>query len=1041
MPAIVGDIETCSRCNLQACGAFIYATDPSTDVLCLCYAVGDGEIQVWKPGDPVPTPFVNPIDYGPFVWDNWTFDSQIYAHVLVPRYRFAPIPIEQQTCAQRLALANGYPPELDRRCEALGVPYRKDPEARKAMLRIARLSVEDPAKKKRKKTKPVDPARYARDLALTVERCKTDVAATRACYGHTRPGHNDLSLRPLSPQERQILQLDAKINARGVHSNIAFLEAARAFAIWERNAVNVRLNELTAGVITSVFQRDRIIKMINDRGHNLTGLTKRSVSAALAHKPENFVCEMLTLRQRGAYTSAQRVKKILAFADPDDRRIRGALRYHGAHTGRWSSIGVQLHNLPRNDAELPASLIDAVLKGDHTELARWGNPLTVLAGLMRAVICAAPGHTLTWADFAAIESRVLAWLAGETWKLDAFREYDQSGDERLHPYRRIATQMLRKDMLAIVKPERQLGKNAELAFGYGGTIGAWQRIAGDDGRSEAEIKAINRQWRNAHPQTLRFWERLGRAVRIAIQTRQAIRVNPAPAPSIVADFDGSTLTLELPSGRVIAYPGARLVPNRKFEDGNPDVEYFENSQGGWRYARAWFGVLVENVVSGVARDLLAAALLRMDARGWSIVSHCHDEITVEMPDGMLSEQNMLAVMLESPSWATGLPLGGKVHSGEIYFEGPATAEPPLTETLTATDDAVIMVASNTSTEVERAVDAFVASAEPLPATKEVERGAEEDFLASLDETTAPLTDLVSLPMDSSHRVSCPFHEDPYPSCKIYPDHFHCFGCGEHGDRLAWLMRVEGMARTEALDTLHDWTGPITTEQKQSDEQKLDFALSIWNAAQPLCGTLGERYLSATRKIDVSKLPPTINDALRFHPRCVFGSGARHPCIVALMRDPVTDAPVGIQRIGLTPNAEKIDRRMLGHQGVVKLWPAESLLVIGEGLETVLAAATCVPYCDAPLQPAWAALSSDALGRFPVLPNIQRLIVLVDHDPAGKTAASYCTGRWERAGQTLPSLPPTNPDSTSTTSSCRSEYYGQENFHGDDSDFDNESGKR
>ena len=145
----VGDIETCSRCNLKECGAFIYATDPSTDVLCLCYAIGDGEVQVWKPGDPVPAPFVNPADYGPFIWDNWTFDSQIYAHVLVPRYGFAPIPIEQQNCAQRLALANGYPPELDLRCEALGVPYRKDPEARKAMLRIARLSVEDPAKKKR----------------------------------------------------------------------------------------------------------------------------------------------------------------------------------------------------------------------------------------------------------------------------------------------------------------------------------------------------------------------------------------------------------------------------------------------------------------------------------------------------------------------------------------------------------------------------------------------------------------------------------------------------------------------------------------------------------------------------------------------------------------------------------------------------------------------------------------------------------------------------------------------------------------------------
>jgi DNA polymerase len=1012
MMPVVGDIETCSRRNLKECGAFIYATDPSTDVLCLGYTIGNGEIQVWRPGDPVPMPYVNPAEYDPFIWDNWLFDSEIYAHILVPRYGFAPIPIEQQDCAQRLALANGYPPELDLRCEALGVPYRKDPEARKAMLRIARLSVEDPTKKKRKKTKPVDPAQYARDLALTVERCKTDVAATRACRGHTRPGHNDLSLRPLSPDERRILKLDAKINARGVRSNIPFLEAARAFAIWERNAVNVRLNELTAGVVTSVFQRDRIIKMINDRGHNLNRLTRRAVSSALAHKPEDFVRELLQLRQKGAYTSAQRIKKILAFADPNDRRIRGVLRYHGAHTGRWSSIGCNLHNLPRNDAELPASLIDAVLKGDHAELARWGNPLTVLAGLMRAVICAALGHTLTWADFAAIESRILAWLAGELWKLNAFRRYDESGDENLHPYRQIAAQMLRKDILAIVKAERQLGKCAELAFGYGGTIGAWQRIAGDDGRSEAEIKAINRQWRNAHPQTLKFWERLARAVRGAIHTRRAIRVNPAPAPSIIAEFDGTALTLELPSGRIITYPGARLVPNRKFEDGDPDVEYFDNSQGGWRYTRAWFGVLVENVVSGVARDLLAAALLRMDARGWSIVSHCHDEITVEMPDGALSEQDMLAVMLESPSWATGLPLGGKVHSGSIYFEGPATAEPPLTETVTAIDDAVIRVASNTSTEAERMIDSFVAGATPLPDTKEVEQGAEDDFLASLGTAIAPLTDFVSLQMDSSHRVSCPFHDDPNPSCSIYPDHYYCHACHARGDRLDWLMKIEGMTRAEALTALHDWTGPMTPELKQNTVEKIEYALNWWNAAGPLAGTLGEHYLSETRGIDVTKLPSSINDALRFHPRCIFGTGEHHPCLIALMRDPVTDAPVGIHRIGLKQEngaVLKIDRRALGHMGVVKLWPINGIghLVIGEGIETTLAAATRIPYRGSSLTPAWSAVAKGGLGRLPVLPNVPRLILLVDNDAngEGQNAAARCKQIWCAAGRTVEPLIP------------------------------------
>src|SRR5262249_1261342 len=361
--------------------------------------------------------------------------------------------------------------------------------------------------------------------------------------------------------------------------------------------------------------------------------------------------------------------------------------------------------------------------------------------------------------------------------------------------------------------------------------------------------------------------------------------------------------------------------------------------------------------------------------------------------GTLSEQDVLACMLESPPWATGLPLGGKVHSGPIYFEGPATAEPPPPK-----DEEI----------VERAVDAFVASATPLPATKEVEQGAEEDFIASLGETTGPLTDLVSLPMASNH-VSCPFHEDQKPSCTIYADHYHCHSCGAHGDRMDWLMRVEGMTRAEALDTLHDWSGPITAEVKQSAGEKIDYALTWWNAAGPLIGTLGERYLADTRKIDIAKLPVSIGDALRFHPRCVFGAGERHPCIIALMRDPVSDAPVGIQRIGLTPDAKKIDRRMLGHGGVVKLWPVngERRLVVGEGIETVLAAATRIPYQGTPLTPAWSAVAKGGLARLPVLPGIAQLILLVDNDEngAGQRAATQGRRVWEATGRKVVPLIP------------------------------------
>jgi len=982
---IYWDVETFSQISLKEHGAHVLAADPSTGIHFFCWAIDDGEVQTWRPGDPVPAPFTNPTRYT-LVSDNWEFERPIHTYILVKRYGFPPIPIKNQDCAQRRALAHAFPAELGLRCEALGLPHRKDPAARQAMLRLSRPQTA----KKRKK--PEDPAARERDLALLHKRCMSDVAATRAAYNSPR-------LQSLIPEERQQLLLDAEINGRGICANIPFLEAMRTLAVKERNAINARLNELSVGVITSVDQVARIKDAVNARGHNMTTLNKRSVSATLAHNPDEVVRELLTLRQRGAYASVRMAKRLLGFADPGDNRIRGWGRIYGAGPGRWSSPGPQLHNLKRNDAEYPAYLVDALIAGDYAELARWGNPLAVAAELSRAALCATAGYILICTDLGAIESRIPAWFAGEEWKLAAFCEYDRTGDERLHPYRQTAARMLRKDVLAIAKPERQLGKAAELSAGFGGSVGAWRRIAHDeDVRSDAEVLTFIKQWRDAHPAIRGFWKELAQAARVAIRTGRPILVAAAPRPPIIIAFDGYALTITLPSGRAITYPGARLSPNTKFEDGDPDIEFFDNARGQWKPARAWFGTLTENVVQGCARDLLAAALLRFEARGLPVVFHCHDEVVIEVPEGSISEQEVLAILLEPPAWAAGLPLGGKVHSGRLYLEAPATGEPPPPK-----DEEV----------VERAVDAFVASAEPFPATKEIEQGAEEDFLASLGTTSAPLTDFVSLPMDASGHVSCPFHDDPNPSCSIYRDHYFCHACGARGGRMDWLMRVEGMTKAEALAALQDWSGPVSIDQQQQNAaSRTALAKEIWLAAQPIAGTIGERYLSETRGIDVGKLPPTIENALRFHPRCVFGARAYHPCLIALMRDPITAVPAGIHRIGLAIEngaVVKLDRMAFGDMGVVMLWPmnGSGQLVVGEGIETVLAAATRISFKNTPLTPAWSAVARGGIGRLPVLPRVERLILLVDHDEngEGQKAVAHCRQTWIAAGRTVAALVP------------------------------------
>src|SRR5262249_417030 len=246
-----------------------------------------------------------------------------------------------------------------------------------------RLSRPQTAKKRKK---PVDPTARERDLALLLERCKSDVQATRAAYANPR-------LRPLLPEERQVLLADAKINDRGICGNVPFLEAAQKFAIAERNAINTRLNELTSGVITSVNQVTKIVEAVNACGHDMTSLNKRALAATLGHQRAGFVKELLELRQRGAFASTTKFKKLLGYTDAGDHRIRSSLRIYGGAPGRWSSLGSQLHNLPRNDAELPSSLVAALIAGDRAELARWGNPLKVTSGISPAALCAAPVHT------------------------------------------------------------------------------------------------------------------------------------------------------------------------------------------------------------------------------------------------------------------------------------------------------------------------------------------------------------------------------------------------------------------------------------------------------------------------------------------------------------------------------------------------------------------------------------------------------------------------------------------------------------------------
>jgi DNA polymerase len=980
MPYLFFDIETRSTVNLEIAGAWRYARDPTTEVLCLAYAVDDGDPQIWTPGDPIPEAFIAAAADSSWrvVAHNYQFERAVSTRILTPRFGWPLIPLERQNCTMTMALVCALPGKLETVALALSLSQGKDRGGYQLMRQMSQPLP-------RRKSDPPGLIRW-RDRAGDHMRlrfyCLRDVELERMVF-HALP--------PLSPAEQEGWKLDAIINERGFFTDLALAQAARDLAQTERRQLNLELAELTNGQITSLDQIKRIREYVEQQGHQLASLNKRSVSAVLAHDPGEAVRRVLTLRRDGARASVHKLKRLLVMVEAD-ARLRGTLRFHAAHTGRWSGKGYQPQNLKRPETENIDAAVDAVLSGDIARVRELGAPLTIAGDIQRSVICAAPGHKLIAGDFSAIESRVLAWFAGEEWKLANYREYDATGRPELEPYCATATRMLKRTVTPADDAGRQIGKTADLALGFGGTLKAWRRFNPDDERTDGEIDLNIAEWRHAHPATTEFWKDLNLACKQAVHTGG--KINRGNRFSFTMEH--GTLFITLPSGRRLAYPQARLGPG-KYE-GRREVYFKSNARGGWADERNWYGTFTENVVQATARDLLAHAMLRLERAGYPVVLHVHDEVVCEVPEDFGSEDEFRRIMLDLPDWAAGLPVAGKVRSGKRYAKSSSKRAPEGTTQAEPLQPQVGFegVAEIPGEANERASDL------PNGPDPEHNLGAGiDDADDDDDEGEIPLADLIGEPLVDG-KIICPFHEDHTPSLVIYDDHYHCYVCGAHGDAIDWLMMAEGMTRAQAHQHLAAWDGPRVARAQDDEDERRDYALRLWGQGRPIATTTAARYLSAVRGIDLTALPANLDDVLRFHPRCPF-AGAYHPCLVALMRDATTDEPTGIHRIGLTPEAHKIDRHMLGRAGVVKLWPAGSQLVIGEGIETVLAAATRIPYRDAPLQPAWSTLSAGLLERLPVLPGVERLIVLVDHDTAGKGAARICADRWARAGRTVARL--------------------------------------
>jgi DNA polymerase len=642
--------ETRSQATLKTIGTSRYATDSSTTVLCCAYAVDDQPALLWTPGNPIPAEFIeaatNPAwivcAHGPH------FEDAIERYVLHPRFGWPVFPIEQQRCTQAMALAMGLPARLSAAAIALELSNRKDAAGERLMHQTSK------PRRPHKDENPdgiywfEDQERLDRLYAY----CKQDIEIERELY--TR-------LPPLSPVEQAIWELSTKINARGFYVDRSFAEAARKIAEAAAPEIEQEIAEISSGDVTSINQVARLMAWLQRHGCIMEKLDRKSIEKKLLD-PElvPVVRRVLELRLGGAQAAVKKINALLARAG-DDNRVRGGFRYHGAGTGRWTGEGYQAQNLKRPVVDDLDTAIAAVATGDYQHVrSLYPRPLSVIGDCSRAMICAAPGHVLIGADFSSIESRVVAWVAGEQWKLDAYRRFDATHDPGDEPYRVTAGKIFHVQADDITKEQRNVGKTCDLAFGYQGGIAAFRKFS--DRFTDDEVKAFNVEWRAAHPAIKRFWFDVDRAALTAVRERGRVtRCGP-----IAFKSTGAFLLLKLPSGRKISYPQPRAVGDEQRQH----IVFTDNAAGQFKDCRngdgAYGGLWTENVVSGIARDLLAEAMLRIEAAGYPIVLHVHDEIVAEVPEGFGSLDEFTHLMTRKPAWALELPITAQAWTGKRY---------------------------------------------------------------------------------------------------------------------------------------------------------------------------------------------------------------------------------------------------------------------------------------------------------------------------------------------------------------------------------------
>lgn len=647
------DIETFSSVDLSKSGVYKYVESPDFEVLLFAYAFDDEPVQLvdLASGEALPQHVVGALQDPTII--KYAYNAQFERVCLGKCWN---LPVDQWRCTMVHGLYLGYPAGLAVLAEALGLPQEKQ-KLRTGSTLIKTFCAPCRATRTNGMRTRTLPRHEPEKWQLFKEYCIRDVEVEREI-------ENRLAAFPVPTKEQTLWEIDQTINDRGVMVDEVLVKSA---VYLDRKITTDLTNE--AREITGL-ENPNSVKQLKawfeqELGCEIADLQKTTVTTMLESDTNSNVRRMLEIRRALAKTSRS---KYTAMRETlcEDNRIRGLLQFYGANrTGRWAGRLVQVQNLPRNYLEALTHARNCVKakKIDALKII-YGNVPDTLSQLIRTAFIPSPGNVLVVADFSAIEARVVAWLAGEQWRMDVFATHGKM-------YEASASVMFGVPIEEIGQGSdlRQKGKVSELALGYQGSVGALKRMGAlEMGLTEEELPEIVQRWRTANKRIVDLWYGMENAALEVMRTGQPVCVRGL----ILAregDYQNQQdfFTITLPSGRKLFYAKPFLAQN---DFGKESLHYYTVGQNTrkWEVTSTYGGKLVENVTQAIARDCLAESIIRLHQAGYQIIVHVHDEVVLDVPKEQADLDKVCDIMGQPIPWAPGLLLKADGFITDFYMK-------------------------------------------------------------------------------------------------------------------------------------------------------------------------------------------------------------------------------------------------------------------------------------------------------------------------------------------------------------------------------------